>query len=154
MVRKPRAVERFEERLDEHTQPDQPGDRRHASRASGRNRSALRAEQVEETAQGVMDAGFEHMTRGQWRGMLFGGAGGAALGAVLMVVAGLFVPIFEPLWARLALFALVGALAGAAAGGVYWGGRLPELEGETMDADGRPSSGTTLRDPHTDRRGR
>jgi hypothetical protein len=34
------------------------------------------------------------------------------------------------------------------------GGREPELEGETLDADGRPSIGTTLRDPHTDPRGR
>jgi hypothetical protein len=34
------------------------------------------------------------------------------------------------------------------------GGRQPELEGETVDADGRPSVGTTLRDPGTDARGR
>jgi hypothetical protein len=37
---------------------------------------------------------------------------------------------------------------------MYLGGREPELEGETLDADDRPSIGTTLRDPHTDARGR
>lgn len=154
MARKPHAVERFEERLDEHTRPAEPGDRRYASRASGHNQSALRAEQEEETSRGISQAGFEHMTSGQWRGMIGGGAAGALVGAVIMAVVGAFVPIFDPLWVRLGLFALCGALAGAAAGGVYWGGRLPELEGETMDGDGRPSDGTTLRDPHTDSRGR
>lgn len=50
--------------------------------------------------------------------------------------------------------AIAGALAGAAAGGVYWGSWTPELEGETVDTDGRPSNSTSLRDPGTDERGR
>jgi hypothetical protein len=51
--------------------------------------------------------------------------------------------------------ALVGAFAGATGGAVYWGGRLPELEGEVTSADNSPSgSGSSLSDPRTDDRGR
>jgi hypothetical protein len=44
--------------------------------------------------------------------------------------------------------------AGGVGGALYLAGPEPELEGETLDADDRPSIGTTLRDPHTDARGR
>jgi hypothetical protein len=37
---------------------------------------------------------------------------------------------------------------------MYFGGRVPELQGETVDADGRPSVGSTPRDPNSDERGR
>ena len=55
---------------------------------------------------------------------------------------------------RIVVVVLAGALAGGTAGALYLGGREPELEGETLDADGRPSIGTTLRDPRRDDRGR
>jgi len=55
---------------------------------------------------------------------------------------------------RIVICVSVGALAGATAGAMYWGGRLPELERETVDADGRPSSGSSPRDPRHDDRGR
>jgi hypothetical protein len=55
---------------------------------------------------------------------------------------------------RLLIVLLVGAVAGSTVGVVYLGGRMPELENETMDADGRPGIGTTGRDPDHDHRGR
>lgn len=153
MTRKPHAVEQAEQELDEHTAPPRSGDRKYAARGSGRNPGALRGEQQHEAAQGPAASGAPHMSTGQWHGMVFGGAVGALIGALLLLPLAL-VPFMDPALARVGLVALVGALAGAAAGGVYWGGRAPELEGETVDVDGRPSSGTTLRDPHTDPRGR
>ena len=56
--------------------------------------------------------------------------------------------------AVLLVAAIIGAVGGGTVGALYWGGRLPELEGEMNDADNRPSVGTTLRDPNTDDRGR
>jgi hypothetical protein len=153
MRKKPRMIEEIEHGFDERTAPSRPGNRKYARRASGHNVAALRAEQEAETAQPVTGGGPEHMTSGQWRGMVLGGLTGAVIGALLALPFG-FIPFMGSLAARLAVLALCGAMAGAAAGGVYWGGRLPELEGETVDVEGRPSSGTTLRDPHTDERGR
>jgi hypothetical protein len=39
-------------------------------------------------------------------------------------------------------------------GVVYWGGRTPELENETMSTTGEPQDGTTPRDADLDDRGR
>jgi hypothetical protein len=72
------------------------------------------------------------MTTGQWRGMVLGGAVGAVLGALLLLPLAA-IPFVSSVAARLVIVACCGALAGAAAGGVFWGGRLPELEGETDD---------------------
>jgi hypothetical protein len=154
MPDKPRFIRQVERRLDERTAPGGPGDRKYAARSSGDDVAALRAEQEAENAQTLASGGPEHMTSGQWRGMVVGGLAGAAVGAVLMVLVFGFFPFMEPTWARVMLLAICGALGGAAAGGVYWAGRLPELEGETTDVEGRPSAGTTLRDAGTDARGR
>lgn len=153
MRRKPHLVEEVEEEIDRHTVPSRPGDRKYASRQAGDRVPDLRDEQEDEVAQGPGASGAFHMTTGQWKGMVLGGALGAVIGAVLLLPLAL-IPFLDPVAARVGLVTLCGALAGAAAGGVYWGGRAPELEGETMDADGRPSDGTTLRDPGTDERGR
>lgn len=153
MRRKPRLVADAEQELDRHTAPSRQGDRKYAPRESDGDVEALRDEQEDEVAHGVAASGSVHMTTGQWQGMVLGGLGGAILGALLLLPLAL-IPFLDPVGARIALVMLCGALAGAAAGGVYWGGRAPELEGETMDADGRPSDGTTLRDPGTDERGR
>jgi hypothetical protein len=153
MKRKPRLVEEIEHEIDSHTAPSHPGDRKYTAQGSGDSVPVLRDEQEDEVAHGPLASGAEHMTTGQWKGMLLGGAAGAVIGALLLLPLAL-VPFMDSGWARVGLVMLAGALAGMAAGGVYWGGRMPELEGETMDADGRPSSGTTLRDPGTDERGR
>jgi hypothetical protein len=153
MRRKPRLVTEAEHELDRRTAPSRPGDRRYAGRDTGADVEALRDEQEDEVAHGPAASGAVHMTTGQWRGMLLGGAAGAVLGALLLLPLAL-IPFLDPVGARIGLVMLCGALAGTAAGGVYWGGRTPELQGETLDADGRPSHGTTLRDPGTDERGR
>jgi hypothetical protein len=142
-----------EDQLDRHTAPPRPGDRKYAGRGTGDDPAALREEQAAETAEPVLSAGPEHMTSGQWHGMVLGGAAGAVLGALLLLPLAL-VPFHDSVTFRLVTVAIAGALAGAAAGGVYWGGRAPELEGETVDADGRPSNSTTPRDPGSDKRGR
>jgi hypothetical protein len=153
MRRKPHLVQQVEQELDEHTAPDRPGDRKYVARGEGDDAGVLRDEQRDEVAHGPAASGAPHMSTGQWQGMVLGGVLGALIGAVLLLPLAL-VPFLEPVGARVALVCLTGALAGAVAGGVYWGGRAPELEGETLDVDGRPSSGTTLRNPETDERGR
>jgi hypothetical protein len=64
------------------------------------------------------------------------------------------IPFGFSLTGRLLMCGIIGALAGGTAGALYFGGRMPELEGETVDADGTPSVGTTPRDSRTDERGR
>lgn len=93
------------------------------------------------------------MTDGMWKGFLFGSVVGGLIGAVVLVPVAFFVAQDLALWIRLVLFGVIGALAGGTAGAMYFGGRVPELEGEVVDGDERPSAGTTLRDPHTDARG-
>jgi hypothetical protein len=153
MRRKPHVVGAVEHEIDSHTAPSRPGDRKYAPRDSGDDIETLRDEQEDEVAHGPGSGGAFHMTTGQWRGMVLGGAAGAVIGALLLLPLAL-IPFLDPAAARVGLVLLCGAMAGAAAGGVYWGGRAPELEGETMDTDGHPSDGTTLRDAHTDDRGR
>jgi hypothetical protein len=153
MRRKPHLVDQVEHEIDERTAPPRPGDRKYASRDRGDDPAALRAEQEDELAHGPLEGGGFFLSTGQWKGLLLGGLIGAVVGAVVLLPLAL-VPFMEPASARVAVVCLAGALAGAAAGGVYWGGRTPELEGETLDVDGRPSDGTTLRDAGTDERGR
>jgi hypothetical protein len=78
----------------------------------------------------------------------------AVVGALILIPLGFIGWGGLALGWRLAIAALCGALGGAAAAAVYLGGRGPELEGETTDADERPSIGTSLRDPGTNARGR
>ena len=78
---------------------------------------------------------------------------GAVIGAVLFLPLGLIGWSGLALGWRLAIAALCGALAGGTALAVYLGER--ELgSSEVQDVDGRPSIGTTLRDPRSDARGR
>lgn len=93
------------------------------------------------------------MTRGQWRGAVLGGVAGGIIGALVLLPLA-FTGLLDAVPMRILVVAIIGAVAGATAGAVYWGGRLPEMKGETTDADGRPSVGTSLRDPGTDERGR
>ena len=60
----------------------------------------------------------------------------------------------DPTWLRILLVLVAGVLARPAPPvALYAGGAKPELEGETVDADGRPSV-RLLRDRRTDSRGR
>jgi hypothetical protein len=144
-------AKRAEHALDEHTEPAHG--RKYADRPDERDVAALRAEQQDEAAGSWVGPGVPAMTQGQARGLAFGALVGGLVGAIVFLPLAL-VPFMEPVGARILLVLVAGALAGGTAGGLYMGGREPELEGETVDADGRPSVGTTLRDPHTDRRGR
>lgn len=153
MIKLRRIVDRAEEELDRHTEPPYPGGRRHVPRAPGDDPEALREEQVAETAEPLVSSGPPHMTHGQFRGMVLGGLAGGAIGALVFLPVAL-VPFMASATARIVVVLIVGWLAGATAGAVYWGGRTPELEGETTDVNGRPSIGTTPRSRGTDERGR
>lgn len=114
----------------------------------------LRTDQQREAQASWAGPGVPLMTEGMAKGMVWGTFVGGAIGAVVGAVFS-FIPVGDLAWGwRLLIFAACGALAGGTAGAVYWGGREPELSGETNDLDGRPQSGTTLRDPRTDDRGR
>jgi len=153
MTNGPNFVGKAEEAIDRRTAPA-PGERKYATGARARttDRTALRREQQDEIAESWFGLGF--MTDGQFRGGILGIVIGAVVGAVVFLPLGLFSWGGLALGWRLGIAALCGALAGSTALAIYLGGREPELEGEMQDVDGRPSIGTTLRDPHSDERGR
>ncbi|MDD9371851.1 MAG: hypothetical protein PV358_17155 [Acidimicrobiales bacterium] len=153
MTRRPTWISRHEEVIDEHTAPD-PGDRKYATgpEAHTTDPDALRHEQQEEIAQSWFGVGF--LTDAQLKGGVVGTVAGGLVGALLFLPLGFIGWGGLALGWRMAVAALCGALAGSTALAIYMGGREPELEGETLDVDQRPSDGTTLRDPHSDERGR
>jgi hypothetical protein len=152
-VRKLRdIVNRLEEALDRRTAPRR-GDRKYGRRGSPRDAPTLRAEQAAEGTEPLAKGGPLPMTSGQWKGTVLGGLVGGVIGIVVMLPVAL-VPFVDSVVIRIVVVAVIGLLAGATAGAVYLGGRMPELEGETIDVDGDPSVGTSLRDPDTDPRGR
>jgi hypothetical protein len=148
-------VERTEEVIDDHTAPSH-GERKYATGAGAHtaDQDVLRREQQDEAAESWAGPGFGPMTDAQLKGLVVGAFVGGVAGALLFLPLGLIGWGDLSLPWRLGLAALCGALAGATGGALYLGGREPELEGETHDVDDRPSIGTTLRDPHTDERGR
>jgi hypothetical protein len=103
---------------------------------------AATREQREETEDGWVGPGVPVMTQAQTKGLAVGIVVGGAIGALLFLPVTL-IPMGELAagW-RLLIVAIVGALAGGTIGVVYLGGRMPELEGETVDAEGRPDMGT------------
>jgi hypothetical protein len=139
--------------IDEHTAPE-PGDRKYAAGpdAHTTDRDVLRHEQQEEVAQSWLGLGF--LTDAQFKGGLVGTVVGGLIGAVLFLPLGFIGWGDLALGWRLAVAAMCGALAGSVGLAIYMGGREPELEGEMQDVDQRPSDGTSLRDPHSDERGR
>jgi hypothetical protein len=155
VTNRPKWVRRTERVIDDQTAPA-PGERKYADGAQAHtaDQGALRREQQEEAAQAWAGPGFGAMTDAQLKGLVLGAILGGLGGALLFLPLGLigWGDISLP-W-RLVMAALCGAFAGGVGGALYLGGREPELEGETRDVDDRPSIGTTLRDPHTDVRGR
>lgn len=143
---KPVPVEKAEAWLDEQTMPE--GNRPKGLEDAGETAtvSDLRREQRHE---------IEHVTlgtEGQTHGAVFGGLGGAIAGAIIGLLVGL--AIFDAGSPARVVAPIMGALFGSVIGLVYWGGRTPELENETMTTTGRPSGSSTPRDPGTDERGR
>jgi hypothetical protein len=114
----------------------------------------LRQQQRDEAADSWVGPGFGITTDAQWKGFVVGALVGGLVGAVLFLPLAIFTWGGTPFWVRLVGALAIGALAGGTAGGLYLGGRMPELENETMDADGEPQIGSTPRDPRPDHRGR
>lgn len=139
-------VEQAEDWLDEQTQP--PGDRPKGLEDAHDppTVSELRREQRREISHAMFG------TAGQTHGAVFGGLAGAVLGAVIGVVVGF--ALFDGGSPARVVVPVVVAVFASLVGFVYWGGRTPELENETMTTAGMPESGTTPRDPGTDDRGR
>ena len=147
-------IEKLERATDRATAPEHA--RKHARSEDVRDdvREAIR-EQREEINGSWAGPGFGPMSDGQWKGFLIGSLVGGALGVLLLLPFGLLG------WGgglalgwRLLVAGLAGALGGGTAGALYLGGRMPELQGETVDAAGRPDIGSSPRDPATDARGR
>ena len=107
----------------------------------------LRREQRREAA-GVT---YVH-TEGQVHGLLGGGVVFGAIGLVLGALVGFI--FFDADSPTPYVVAVMVTLFSAWVGVVFWGGRTPELENETLNIHGEPEDGTTLRDPGTDDRGR
>ena len=146
------TTRRVEDKIDDATAPSGP--KYGSAHGDGGRAEAPESEQRREGEQAWAGPGVPASTDGQAKGLVVGSLVGGAIGLALFLPLA-FIPIGGlALAGRLIVCAIVGALAGGTAGAMYLGGRVPELQGETLDADGRPSVGSTPRDPHTDARGR
>jgi len=147
------TTNRVERKIDDATEPAAP--EYGTAHGDGDDRvDALESEQRREGDQAWAGPGVPASTDGQAKGLVIGSLLGGAIGLALLLPLA-FIPISGlALGGRLIVCAIAGALAGGTAGAMYFGGRVPELQGETVDADGRPSVGSTPRDPRSDARGR
>jgi hypothetical protein len=146
------TTRRVEEKLDEATARD--GAKYGSVEGQDGQVGALESEQRAEADQAWAGPGVPSSTDGQAKGLVVGSLVGGAIGLVLLLPLAFISIGGLSLTGRLILCAITGALMGGTAGAMYAGGRVPELQGETMDADGRPSVGTSMRDPRSDSRGR
>lgn len=145
--------QRAEDKLDETLAPEHH--RRHADGDGPvTDTASLRREQLREGDELVGVPTVPVMTTPMRRGMFGGAVLGGLIGALIAFPIAFLVLAGESLAVRLVVVIGIGFTAGATAGAVYFGGRAPELSGESFDADGRPSAGSSLRDPRTDARGR
>lgn len=145
------TTNRVEKKIDDVTAPS---GQMHGSAHGDDRVESLESEQRREGDQAWAGPGVPASTDGQAKGLLIGSLVGGAIGLVLLLPLA-FIPISGlALTGRLIVCAIAGALAGGTAGAMYFGGRVPELQGETVDADGRPSVGSSPRDPRSDARGR
>ena len=143
---KPAPVARAEAWLDDQTEPAGNRPKGLEDTVGAPTAGELRRQQQREMRGAILG------TEGQTHGALFGALGGAVVGAVIGVLLGL--ALFEASSAARVVIPIVATVAGAVIGFVYWGGRTPELENETMTATGEPGGSSTPRDPGTDHRGR
>jgi hypothetical protein len=140
-------LERAEEWLDETTTPAGNRPKGLEDAHAEPTVEELRREQRREAA----GATLAH-TEGHLHGALGGALVFGAIGLLLGLIVGFtFFDADSP--ARFVMPAVITVFA-AWIGVVYWGGRTPELENETMSTSGEPQDGTTPRDPSTDARGR
>jgi hypothetical protein len=151
--KRPQAVRRAEGKIDQVTGASDDRQKYGERRNLSGDTDALEGQQREEAQQSWAGPGLPASTDAQAKGLLTGSLVGGAIGLVLLLPVAL-IPFGFSLTGRLLMCGIIGALAGGTAGALYFGGRMPELEGETVDADGSPSVGTTPRDPRTDERGR
>lgn len=146
-------IDQIEHELDDRLAPEHP--RRYAdSDAPADDPATLRAEQHREAEEIVGGPGVPAMTGPMAKGMVGGGLLGALIGAVVMAPLALLPLMSESIAVRLVVVVAIGIAGGATAGAIYFGGRVPELSGESVDADNRPSAGSSLSDPNSDARGR
>lgn len=138
-------VDRAEGWLDEHTMPE-GDDPKGLEGVSHPDAADLRRQQQDEMTKVGLGS------PAQFKGAAGGWIVGALVGAALFFLVALVV--FDSDSPGRYILPITGACAGSAAFFVYWGGRTPELENETMTAEGEPGIGTTPRDPDTDARGR
>ncbi|MBW3574977.1 MAG: hypothetical protein KY450_08940 [Actinobacteria bacterium] len=151
--RKPRALQEGEDQLDRFTAaPDDRPKYADTSDQGGRTES-LESEQRREADDSWAGPAVGVASDAQTKGLFVGSIVGGAIGLVLFLPLAL-IDFGLSTIGRLLLVGIVGALVGGTAGTLYLGGRLPELEGETVDADGEASRGSSPRDPSTDARGR
>lgn len=150
----PSPVQATEDRIDHATGAPHQGPK-YAEREDERGDvGAMEREQRRESADAWAGPGMPATSAGQWKGLVTGSLLGGAIGLVLFLPLALIEIGGLSTVGRLLLVGITGALCGGTAGALYFGGRVPELEGETVDGDGRPSNGSTPKDPSTDARGR
>jgi hypothetical protein len=143
----PDPVQRAEEWLDERTATEGGRPKGLEDAHEEPTVEELRREQRRE-ATGATLANTQGHLHGASMGAIVFGAIGLLLG---LVVGFTFFDGDSP--ARFVMPVVITAF-GAWIGVVYWGGRTPELENETLTTRGEPQDGTTPRDPGTDARGR
>lgn len=124
---------------------DRHDDRKYASEGETANVDDLRREMKRESNDAVGVPGAPVMTRSMGRGLLIGSIVGGALGAILFAPLGLIPVAGLDLGWRLFIAAGCGAVGGGTAGAHYFGGRLPEVEGEMVGPDGRPTIASSER---------
>lgn len=151
--KRPDSVRRAEGKIDEVTGASDDRQKYAGRRDVSGDTDALEGQQRQEASQAWAGPGLPASSDAQWKGLLIGSLVGGAIGLVLLLPVA-FIPFGFSLTGRLLMCGIIGALAGGTAGALYFGGRMPELEGETVDADGGPSVGSSARDRRTDDRGR
>lgn len=146
-------VRNAEDKLDDTLSSEHP--RRYAdSDGPVSDPERLRGEQFREAEEVGGAPGVPVMTGPMWKGMMGGGVAGAVVGGVIAAPFAFIPTDYADFGIRLLVIVIVGIVAGATAGSIYFGGRAPELSGESVDNDNTPSAGSSLRDPNSDARGR
>lgn len=144
-------ADRVERELEDRLAPDHV--RRYAdSDAPTSDPAELVAEQRRETGELRGAPTLPFLSGPMWKGMVGGGIAGAVVGAIVVAPLALISWGGVSLAIRLIWTTVIGVAAGAVVGAHYWGGRAPELGGESIDADNRPSVGSSLADEDRGRR--